>query len=48
MAEGVGEVQGMMEDLGIDADEIRNLMGTVLRNDAGTACELEEGRSGKE
>ena len=48
IAEGVGEVQGMMEDLGIDADEIGNLMGTVLRNDAGTACELEEGRSGKE
>lgn len=47
MAEGVGEVEGMMEELGVDPKAAAGLMGSVIRNDEGTEEELESGRDGK-
>lgn len=47
MAEGVGEVEGMMAELGIDKSVADDLMGSSIRNDTGTQEELESGRSSK-
>ena len=48
MAEGVGEVEGMMKELGIDPSVASDLMGSVIRNDEGTEKELDAGRNSKE
>ena len=48
MAEGVGEVEGMMEELGMDPHVASDLIGSVIRNDEGTEKELDAGRSSKE
>ncbi len=47
MAEGVGEVEGMMKELGVDG-VASDLMGSVIRNDEGTEKELDAGRNGDE
>ena len=47
LAEGVGEVEGMMAELGIDKSVADDLMGSSIRNDTGTQEELESGRSSK-
>ncbi len=46
MAEGVGEVEGMMEDLGIDPAAAQGVMGSVIRDDDGTGQGRESGREG--
>ena len=48
MAEGVGEVEGMMKELGSDPSVASDLMGSVIRNDEGTEKELDAGRNSKE
>ena len=47
LAEGVGEVEGMMAELGIDKSVADDLMGSSIRNDTGTQEELESGRNSK-
>lgn len=46
-AEGVGEVEGMMHEMGIDTHQVDALMGTVIRNDSESAKELEAGKKSK-
>ena len=43
MAEGVGEVEGMMEELGMDPHVASDLIGSVIRNDEGTEKEPRRG-----
>ena len=47
LTEGVGEVEGMMAELGIDKSVADDLMGSSIRNDTGTQEELESGRNSK-
>ncbi len=47
MAEGVGEVEGMMEDLGVDPARAKGVMGPVIRDDEATEGQRESGRQEK-